>query len=133
MERAAQKSILVSEEALSRFILDKIDSVPHLEALLLLWHNRPRAWLKEEMAARLFVQPGKARSLLEDLVRHTLAAKDEDEYRYASSAENDRVAAGIAEAYRTDLIRISTAIHSKASRGVLEFARAFDLTRNRNK
>lgn len=33
-----------AEEAGHHFILEQIESVPHLEALLLAWNSRPQAW-----------------------------------------------------------------------------------------
>jgi hypothetical protein len=37
------------------FILQKIDSVPQLEALVLLWNNRPAGWTRGEPASRLYM------------------------------------------------------------------------------
>lgn len=46
-----------------KFILDEIDSVPHLEALLLLWNNRPKQWTSREIADALYVAPGLAQKI----------------------------------------------------------------------
>lgn len=132
MRKESQSAKPVSEEEILKFLFDRIDSVPHLEALLLIWNTRPKGWGAEEMAARLFVQPPQVRSILDDLFRRGLLTRGESAaYCYASSPENDSIVAAVAEAYRTDLIRISTVIHSKASSGVIEFARAFKFTRKR--
>ncbi len=32
-----------------RFVLDEIESVPHIEALLILWNSRPSAWSVPEL------------------------------------------------------------------------------------
>ena len=122
----------VGEDELYGFILEHVDTVPHLEALLLLWNSRPRVWDTTEMAARLFVNESGAHSILSDLTRHGLVIAQADtpvRYLYLSSPENDRLIEAVAYAYRTDLIRISTTIHSKASSGVREFARAFRFKR----
>lgn len=37
------------------FIRQSIDSVPHLEALMLLWNSRPAGWTPEELATRLYI------------------------------------------------------------------------------
>ena len=37
------------------YILEKIDSVPHLEAVILLWNSRPVGWTADELASRLYV------------------------------------------------------------------------------
>lgn len=130
------RAIRVGENELYEFIFREIDSVPHLEALLQLWHSRPRTWSEPEMAERLFVNSAGARSILADLVRRGLVTASQEEpnaYSYSSSPENDRMVEALAQAHRTDLIRISTAIHSKASSGVREFARAFQFLRKGKK
>jgi predicted ArsR family transcriptional regulator len=63
------------ERAVDQFILDKIDSVPHLEALLLLWNSRPAEWSAEELAKRLYVDRSLARKLLEDLTREEIVVR----------------------------------------------------------
>jgi hypothetical protein len=57
------------ESEVFQFILDRIDSVPHLEALLLLWNSRPTKWSSKELVARLYVETEVARKLLVDLSR----------------------------------------------------------------
>ena len=43
-------------KAVDQFIVNEIESVPHLEALLLLWNTRPRQWPMDEMAKALYVR-----------------------------------------------------------------------------
>lgn len=133
MKSGSNRAGRADEAIVYRFILDQIDSVPHLEALLQLWNVRPKEWSEVEMAARLFVQPAQARSIMRDLIRRKLALERTGTglYSYLSSPEMDSMMEAVAELYRTDLIRVSTAIHSKASSGALEFARAFKITRKR--
>ena len=52
-----------------QYILEKIDSVPHLEAIILLWNSRPVGWTSEELASRLYLPPDKVTDLLYDLIR----------------------------------------------------------------
>ena len=59
-----------------QFLLDQIDSVPHLEALLLLWNSRPKLWQADEMAGRLYVDREVALRLLQDLARQQLIDSD---------------------------------------------------------
>ena len=54
-----------------QFLRDHIDTVPHLEALLLLWNSRPKEWSVEEMAKGLFLPPEAAKEILEDLTPPT--------------------------------------------------------------
>ncbi len=56
-----------------QFILENIDSVPHLEALILFWNSRPVGWTGEEMASRLYVKPEQVWVILRDLVRLQVA------------------------------------------------------------
>jgi hypothetical protein len=113
------------------FILDNIDSVPHLEALILLWNSRPVWWTSEELTSRLYVPVKQVEDLLRDLARMELIAESEaspQKFSYlAKSEEQNELLQSLDVAYRKDLVRISTMIHSKASSGVREFARAFRL------
>ena len=59
------------------FILENIDSVPHLEALILLWNSRPVWWTPEELASRLYLPPGDVTRLLRDLMRMQLVTKSD--------------------------------------------------------
>jgi sugar-specific transcriptional regulator TrmB len=118
------------------FILQHIDSVPHLEALILLWNSRPVGWTCEELATRLYIPSEKVGDLLRDLVRlqwvsesHSLPAR----YSYLPRSEaQDEMMRQVDAAYRRDLVRISTMIHSKASSAVREFARAFRFKKERD-
>ena len=40
-----------------QFILGHIESVSHLEALLLVWRSRPKMWTVDELALLLYVKP----------------------------------------------------------------------------
>jgi hypothetical protein len=116
-----------------RFIAERIYSVPHLEALLLLWRESSRAWTPETLAKRLWVTPAVSRNILNDLVRDQLlsANPDGDEYRYQPDPEKDCLLRSVDNIYRKEMIRISTLIHSNASSAVREFARAFRLKKER--
>lgn len=117
------------------FILENIDSVPHLEALMLLWNSRPAGWTLDELASRLYVPMQKAADILYDLLRVELIAKSDEtpvRYRYlAASADQDRLMTQVDAVYRRDLVRISTMIHSKASPAIRDFARAFRFKKER--
>ena len=118
------------------FILENIDSVPHLEALVLLWNSRPVAWTCEELASRLYIAAENVSNLLADLVRVQLIAKAAGppaKYSYFARSEDQNEMMRLVDiAYRRDLVRISTMIHSKASPSVREFARAFRFKKDRD-
>lgn len=117
------------------FIAQEIDSVPELEALLLLWQQRPKAWSAEEVAKRLYTDADYARTVLLDLKRKELISAsiaEPDSFQYASDSERrNRIIGRTEEVYRRQVVRISTLIHSKPSSAVREFARAFRLTKEK--
>jgi hypothetical protein len=116
-------------QEVDEFIQDEIDSVPHLEALLLIWRTRPRKWSVNEMARSLYVRDDVAERILHGLAQRQLisiAAESGSSYFYESGPEDkDRLMQKVDETYRRELVRISAMIHSKASAAVREFARAF--------
>ena len=116
------------------FILNKMDTVPHLEALMLLWNSRPVGWTCAELGSRLYMPLDKVSHLLSDLERMQLIAEpstDPARYSYVSKTwEQDELMRMVDTAYRQDLVRISTMIHAKASPAVREFARAFLFKKN---
>jgi hypothetical protein len=118
------------------FVQENIDSVPQLEALILLWNSRPVWWTCEELASRLYVPPDRVGGLLRDLVRMQMAAESETEppkfSYYSRSKDQDAMMMLVDEAYRRDLVRISTMLHEKASPAVRDFARAFRFKREQD-
>jgi hypothetical protein len=134
-EAASRMTQEFPQEAVNKFLLERIDSVPHLEALLLLWRDRPKQWTADEIATRLFLPADRARNILQDLARQNLIKIEEDtkgdahfEFR---SGENDGLIDAVEVTYRRELVRISNLIHSKAPASVREFARAFRITKER--
>lgn len=112
-----------------RFIEEQIDSVPHIETLLLLWEIRPRGFTPAEMARRLFVDEATARRLLQDLHLKKLVKPEVEGAGYAYDSAWDETGEffpRIAATYRRHLIRVATLIHSKTASGIREFARAFE-------
>lgn len=112
-----------------QFILAEIDSVPHLEALLLIWNTRPKPWSVKEMADALYVSSEVAGRVLSDLTSRELVVQSDDPgntYQYDSSSESrDVLLKNVDAAYKSQLVRVSRLIHSKASVAVRDFARAF--------
>jgi transcription initiation factor IIE alpha subunit len=124
----------LTDDDVYRFILAQIESVPHLEALLLLWRSRPRGWTDDQLAAELFVDVSVVRSLLKELLRQNLVSMTEPgEYRYdPKSADMDVLVAAVADTYKRELIRVSSLIHSKAASAARDFARAFRFTKDKD-
>lgn len=117
-----------------RFIVEKIDTVPHLEALLLVWRYPGEYWTAEMLAGRIYVNTDQARTVLRDLEQRGLVKrKGEPVAHYAYDAAWDTEGSmmnQVATTYRQQLIPVTTLIHSKASRAVLEFARAFEIKKD---
>jgi hypothetical protein len=113
-----------------QFILDEIDSVPHLEALLLLWNTRPKQWSADEMSRAIYISPDQTQSILQDLQNRKLASNDSGRLFYESSLGRDRIVDSLDRTYRREVVRVSAMIHSKASPAVRAFARAFRLKKD---
>ena len=113
-----------------QFILDEIDSVPHLEALLLLWNSRPKQWAPDEMSKAIYISSEQTQSILQDLQNRKLAENDSGRFFYQSSLGRDRLIDSLDRIYRREVVRVSTMIHSKASPAVRAFARAFRLKKD---
>jgi hypothetical protein len=88
-----------------QFRRDRIDTVPHLEALLLLWNSR-RA-VDSGGHGDLFVAPDVAGGVLYDMARQRLivmvpgACKT---YRYEPQRDRDQLVAAVESTYREELI-----------------------------
>jgi predicted ArsR family transcriptional regulator len=118
------------------YILEKIDSVPHLEAVILLWNSRPVGWTAEELASRLYVPSERAVEIMQDLIRQQLVQQASDPPpRFSYLPRNDEQNEWmfrVDTAYRREIVRISTMLHSKTSPSVREFARAFRFKKDRD-
>lgn len=119
------------DPAVERFLLDSIDTVPHLEALLLFFQSPATAWAVAELAARIYVNDKQAGAILEDLTRRSLIVRIEQTpaaFQYvARSPEQTALLDKVAQSYRTQLVQVTRFIHSNASGSVRDFARAFRL------
>jgi DNA-binding MarR family transcriptional regulator len=119
------------EPEVERFLLDSIDTVPQLEALLLIFQSPATVWTIAELAARIYVNERQATGILEDLTRRSLIVRVEPspaKYQYVAPAEaQTRLLEKVARSYRTQLVQVTRFIHSNASASVRDFARAFRL------
>jgi predicted ArsR family transcriptional regulator len=120
-------------EGVRLFIFQNIDSVPELELLLLL-ADRARDLDVPEAAARVYVEEDAARQLIDRLRRRNLVEEfgEPPRFRFApKDPEDERRVRQLSQSYRTHLVAMANLIHSKASGSVQEFARAFDLKKDR--
>lgn len=117
-----------------QFIAGQIDTVPQLECLLLLHQDDSRSWLADDVAARIYISRETARVILQTLERRHLITSDGDppRFRFSPTEVTSReLVAEVAGTYKRHLVPIATFIHSRASASVREFARAFDLKKDR--
>ena len=118
------------------YILEYVDSVPHLEAMILFWNSRPVGWTCDELASRLYIPAEKVGGVIRDLVRLQIIQEHPgtpEKFSYfPRSDEQNNLMRSIDDAYRRDLVRISTMLHSKASSPVREFARAFRIRKDKD-
>ena len=96
---------------------------------MLLRDASPASWSVDELGARLYLPPDKVAAICRDLVRlwlftETLGSPPHYAY-FSRSPQQDELMEQVREAYRHDLVRISTMLHSKASSPIREFAKAF--------
>lgn len=118
------------KKQVDQFILDEIDSVPHLEALLLLWNSRPKQWSADEMSKALYLESDATQLILRDMQNRGFASSESNLFSYLPNPDRDRLIDSLDRIYRREVIRVSTMIHSKASPAVRAFARAFRLKKD---
>jgi len=114
------------------FILDEIESVPHLEALLLIRNTRPQKWTTDALKKRLYLSGDAVEHLLGDLTRRKLLTFDPSGagcFYEPASPEKDNLIARVDEIYRHQVVRVSQLIHSKPPAALRDFARAFRFTK----
>ena len=114
---------------LRQFILDKIDSVAQLEALLLLRADPSDDWDAVAVAKRLYVDEAQAHAVLARSLEEKLliaSAAEPRRYRYQpESPELVQMIDRVAEVYAKHLVPVTNLIHSKPRSRVQEFADAF--------
>lgn len=116
---------------LREFILRYIDSVAHLEALLLLRASPETSWDVATTARRLYTTENQADEVLAQLCLDGLLVCEDHHYRYANqSPEALTMIARLAEAYAKHLIPITNMIHGKPRR-IRQFADAFKFRKDR--
>ena len=113
------------------FLLQHIDSIAQLEALLLLRADPTCVWRAETLAKRLYITTQEATVVLERLAVDNFLTTPQDlpgsyQYHPASSELADMVDR-IAILYAKYLIPVTNLIHAKPRSRVQEFADAFKL------
>jgi hypothetical protein len=122
----------LARTAVDEFILHEMDTVPHLEALLLLWNNQAQEWSFDAMSNSLYLPLDLTRQVIADLEKRgfvNLTVTQTFSYR---STDRDQLIEQVDRTYRREIVRISNMIHSKPAASLREFARAFRFKRDRD-
>ena len=113
---------------IEEFILDHIDSIAQLEALLLFRANPDNLWDAAATARRLYIGEREGQEILARLCAEGFISRDNNAYRYTPVADKAVLIDRLAEAYARHLIPITNIIHQRPGR-IREFADAFKLRR----
>jgi hypothetical protein len=111
------------------FIVQQIDSIAQLEALLLLRDTPHESWDSNRIAARLYINEGESARILGSLHQNGFLklSADGNSYSYACGTEElGAMVTRLAQFYRRKLIPVTNLIHSKQKR-IQQFADAFRL------
>ncbi|HYE74569.1 MAG TPA: hypothetical protein VEF04_14615 [Blastocatellia bacterium] len=116
------------------FILENIDSIGQLEALLLLRSSPGEDWNAQGVAKRLYVSEQDATLILTRLNTSGLIAVKSGKpplYRYQPSSDDLRsIVDRLAETYSKHLVPVTNLVHSKPRTRIQEFADAFKLRKD---
>lgn len=113
---------------IARFIIEKIDSVAQLEALLLLCRSPGERWSVRAVAGRLYIAEEQTAQVLAYLCLQgfVMKAGEPPYYQYQpSSRELQEMVDRVVEIYSKHLVPVSNLIHAKPKTRVQEFADAF--------
>jgi hypothetical protein len=119
----------VIPDDVARFILERIDSVAEMEALLLLRTDPSQEWSIAELAKRLYISEQQTTAIVSSLCAHGIFVailSGAPRYRYQpASKEMHAMVDRVAEMYSKHLVPVTNLIHSKPTTRVQEFADAF--------
>lgn len=128
-------SVMTSElipENVQQFILSHIDSIAHMEALLLLRRNPEEYWDVLSVAHRLYIPEKDADALLTRLCANGFLVETDGKFQYrCCSIDLEEMVALVADVYARHLILVTNLIHSKPLARIREFADAFKLRKDR--
>lgn len=115
-------------DAVKRFILLFIPSVPYLEALLLLRSKAGHLWDAPEIAPQLYLNISDVQALLDMLVKNGVSNVDKNTGKFHYQPKTQEMALMIdqlAAVYTHHLIEITHLIHAKTNKKAHKFANAF--------
>lgn len=117
-------------EDVRRFVVARIPSVAHLEALLLL-RSSGTAWPLQELSARLYLSPSTVATLVDDLQSRELAIRDGDSARYLPRTQSLAQAVdALSDLYGKRLVEVTRIIHATMEKKAHRFADAFNVRKD---
>jgi hypothetical protein len=120
-------------EEIKEFVSRHVDSVAHLEGLILLRNNHKTVWSVEALAKRLYIDERQTTEIVHRLYSDgflIMKSTKPLQYQYQpSSQELSNMVDRVADIYVKYLVPVTNLIHSKPVSRVQEFADAFKLTK----
>ncbi len=127
-------SYRISEEV-QRFVVDNIDSIAQLEALLFLREHRDRSWSCGSVAERIYSSEEVIADLLGKLTNRGFIIADRISpatFRYRPrTQEIARKVDQLAEVYAKYLVPVTNLVHQKSRRNIEGIADAFNFKRKK--
>ncbi|MDB5890016.1 MAG: hypothetical protein JWP47_847 [Polaromonas sp.] len=115
-----------------RFLVSTVDSIPFLEALLLLHGNPQEVWTGEKLSRRLYIAEPAALELLQGAVAAGIAIREPTglpQFRYQAASRQLQVMLDeLALTYSRNLMAVTQLVHAKTdarSKRARQFADAF--------
>lgn len=110
-----------------KFIVDNIESIAHIEGLMLFQSGPDAGWTTGTLAARLYINEATSKELISHLQRQGfIVQKPDGRYYYAPpDLELAEMVDRTVSAYRQFLLPITHLIHEKTRDRMQEFADAF--------
>jgi hypothetical protein len=113
--------VLALADDVERFILNRIPSVPYLEAALFFQSAPLIPRSAEGVAEALYLSQSTAQRLLQALCDGGVLAREGQIYRYAPKSSLRKPLDRVAEAYRTNLIQVTQLIHDATHKDARRF------------
>lgn len=107
-----------------QFILNHIDSVSELEALLLLRKCADQNWTAQGVSDRIYLDEAAVVRILARLAACGLCVASDNVYRYGAAAHQAEMVDRLAALYARFLIPVTNLIHNRPAR-IQQFADAF--------
>ena len=113
------------------FILRHIDSIAHLEALLLLLQQPEIKWSAASVAEHLYIETDQAAEVLQHLCEAGLVDCNDAVYWFDAAPPGQlEMVRRLAELYSNHLIPVTNLVHAKPS-GIRKFAAAFKFRKDK--